>query len=54
MVLPFTACGETATPNKPSDDDDTPTAAMTEWSVYWYLCGSDLETMVLLPPIFRK
>ncbi len=42
MVLTLTACGE-----EPSEDAFAPgDLAVTEgsWSVYWYLCGSDLET----------
>ena len=37
MILPLTACGDAPldTPNGASDGS---------WAVYWYLCGSDLES----------
>ena len=35
MALSLTACGDTA--DVPSPEDGS-------WAVYWYLCGSDLES----------
>ena len=37
MVLSLTACGD-----EPLDAPDG--AADGSWAVYWYLCGSDLES----------
>ncbi len=47
MLLPLTACGEEESVS--SGNSPTPTSVQsvstdTEWTVYWYLCGSDLET----------
>lgn len=56
MALSFTACGEDtentdavseAPENDSSEDDTTAADAPVEngsWAVYWYLCGSDLES----------
>lgn len=56
MALSFTACGEdtentdvsSEAPENDSSGDDTPAKdAPVEdgsWAVYWYLCGSDLES----------
>lgn len=56
MALSFTACGEDtentdavseAPENDSSEDDTTAADAPAEdgsWVVYWYLCGSDLES----------
>lgn len=40
MALPLAACGdEPGTPDNNTAADDG-----SSWAVYWYLCGSDLET----------
>ena len=52
MCLSLTACGGTATTDEPENippvtSDTTPVAEEIDdgsWAVYWYLCGSDLET----------
>ena len=48
MSLSLVACGEEETPDTPSGSvpDRTPVfnAEDGSWAVYWYLCGSDLET----------
>lgn len=56
MALSFTACGEdtentdvsSEAPENDSSGDDTPAkdapAGDGSWAVYWYLCGSDLES----------
>lgn len=36
MALSLTACGD--------EPLDAPGAADDSWAVYWYLCGSDLES----------
>ena len=36
MALSLTACGD--------EPLDAPGAADGSWAVYWYLCGSDLDT----------
>lgn len=46
-ILALTACGEGESVS--SENSPTPTSVQnvstsTEWAVYWYLCGSDLET----------
>ena len=48
MALSLAACGGNK-PSEPSADNSTPSAAPVSsgdesWAVYWYLCGSDLET----------
>ena len=40
MGLSLAACGETETTDVPSKAP----AGDGSWAVYWYLCGSDLET----------
>ena len=40
LVLSLAACGETETTDVPSKAP----AGDGSWAVYWYLCGSDLET----------
>lgn len=48
MCLSFAACGgdESAptSTNPPAPTGDTNQVADGSWAVYWYLCGSDLET----------
>ncbi len=53
LILSFTACGEETTdPNSNSpvsqtDDNGenlSDDSTGTDWAMYWYLCGSDLET----------
>lgn len=41
MIFSLSACGEgdNATPSSSSGSDN-----MAEWAIYWYLCGSDLES----------
>ena len=47
MLLTLAACGTDE--SESSDNSPTPTSGQsistdTEWAIYWYLCGSDLET----------
>ncbi len=47
MIFAMTACGEEE--NVSSNNPPIPTSGQsistdTEWAIYWYLCGSDLET----------
>ncbi|MGN1230553.1 MAG: hypothetical protein ACI4TP_01515, partial [Anaerotignum sp.] len=37
MLFSFSACGDDAVTKSMGSSDDT-------WAVYWYLCGSDLES----------
>lgn len=46
MGLSLAACGETETTDVPSKAP----AGDGSWAVYWYLCGSDLETNYAPPP----
>ncbi|MDR3897194.1 MAG: clostripain-related cysteine peptidase [Oscillospiraceae bacterium] len=39
MALPLAACGD-----EPGTPDNNTAADDGSWAVYWYLCGSDLET----------
>ena len=41
LVLPLAACGDD--PDAPDRHLDIDVESGT-WSIYWYLCGSDLET----------
>ena len=46
MSLSLVACGGEETPDTPGTPDKAPVfnAEDGSWAVYWYLCGSDLET----------
>lgn len=58
MCFSLTACGGgdeslDASNNTPVDMNRSPAAQEAgdgSWAVYWYLCGSDLETNGGLPP----
>ena len=39
MIISLTACSS----NESDESDDTKTSDM-KWSIYWYLCGSNLES----------
>ena len=39
MALPLAACGD-----EPGTPDNNTAADDGSWAVYWYLCGSDLES----------
>lgn len=47
MLLMLTACSDTDVPDTSSEPDSSSAVETAEdgsWAVYWYLCGSDLET----------
>ena len=47
MLLALTACSDTDVPDTSSEPDSSSAVETAEdgsWAVYWYLCGSDLET----------
>ena len=44
MALSLIACGGDETADLSDGDRSPVSAAEGSWAVYWYLCGSDLET----------
>nr|WP_246241180.1 clostripain-related cysteine peptidase [Anaerocolumna sedimenticola] len=45
MLFALTACGaEKSVPSEDTQDTVESVSTDTEWTVYWYLCGSDLES----------